>query len=1013
MHSIRRQSSRALLNFAVKWLCVALGGVLLFASPGAVAQDPAERLTVEIDLLELAGDYPGARKSAEQQLALRRQALGGDHSLVAASLMRLAEVGNYAGSECPVEELLREALAIRRRNLGAGDPDLALTMSALVIHGGTSIAEGDALAREALAIGRARPDAPLARVRGLQAQGVQFFAAHGEYIAAEALLREAVALCYTALGPEALETALAHERLADCLHGKGDFPAAEEEILAGLAILERRLNPNHTRVVEAYNHLGLINIPLQRQAEAERWLREAQSRYRSMGFEYPSLLASILHNLGVVIKNRGLIDESELLFQQVHDLRVGAGVPVGSAHYYHLGEIRYFRGDFAGADSLQARVVAMLQQSHEPEAAPLLKHLWHLGRIRIVNGCYADAESILVSVAAAFETARLRRGLGLSRARTQANPYELLAVALLMRAKPDQAWQALERGRGRTLADALLARDRRAWLAAGPPLGIAELRRSLSLAAAAGVADTTAALRSLLDGARAELLAARADWAALQDEIMRQTAQLQGEVFDLARVQAALGPDEAIVSWLSSDLFHTGEELLAWGNVIRSQGPVQWRRLCVIREPGPYRNTPLSVAAPSAPNLRKAISRRPKLPEAYVGLARDVWEERLAPLEHCLAGVRHLVVIPCDVMLGIPVEILPWGDSGERLGDRVLVTYAPSATIFTWLREKELAEERGAISQQARGGAPSAVTERPMCLVVADPTLRDSHGEPSHLAGPGDASAGDLALREGLFEHDAADSSALERREEDLLRSALAGNRAALGSLRRLPWARAEAEAIGRLFGDGASLLVGGDATLDTLVALEQSDQLRRFDCIHFATHALVDDQVPEHCALVLSQANLPDPLVALAAGRGAHNGCLLAEEIMDCWSIDADLVVLSGCGTALGARVPADGHMGLAHAFLLAGARSLVLSLWSVEDRATALLMQRFYANLLGAAGGTVAAHEACDHSSVRLGNLPSKAAALQEAKEWLRAWRDPEGRQPYLHPFYWSGFILMGSDR
>jgi CHAT domain-containing protein len=88
---------------------------------------------------------------------------------------------------------------------------------------------------------------------------------------------------------------------------------------------------------------------------------------------------------------------------------------------------------------------------------------------------------------------------------------------------------------------------------------------------------------------------------------------------------------------------------------------------------------------------------------------------------------------------------------------------------------------------------------------------------------------------------------------------------------------------------------------------------------------------------------------------------------------------------------------VGLAYPFLEAGARSLLVSLWPVNDRATALLMTRFYESWLGEPGT-----EGRTRSS--------KSEALREAKRWLREYRDPDGRRPYEHPLYWSAFILIG---
>jgi CHAT domain-containing protein len=135
---------------------------------------------------------------------------------------------------------------------------------------------------------------------------------------------------------------------------------------------------------------------------------------------------------------------------------------------------------------------------------------------------------------------------------------------------------------------------------------------------------------------------------------------------------------------------------------------------------------------------------------------------------------------------------------------------------------------------------------------------------------------------------------------------------------------------------------------------------------------------------------DLPDPLQAAMDGTRIYDGVITAKEILRDWKLDADLVTLSACGTALGKEVAGEGMVGFAHAFLQAGARSLLVSLWKVDDAATSLLMQRFYENWWKR-------------------DLP-KAKALQEAKGWLREWEDDSGATPYARPYYWSAFILIG---
>jgi CHAT domain-containing protein len=198
-----------------------------------------------------------------------------------------------------------------------------------------------------------------------------------------------------------------------------------------------------------------------------------------------------------------------------------------------------------------------------------------------------------------------------------------------------------------------------------------------------------------------------------------------------------------------------------------------------------------------------------------------------------------------------------------------------------------------------------------------------------------------------------------------------------------------------------STILLGTEASEEELSVLAESGTLREFDIIHVATHALVDDEWPEQSALVLSRVGLPDPVEAIIAGTPVYDGLISMKEVLRGWELDAGLVTLSGCHTGLGREVEGEGYVGLAHAFFQAGARSLLVSLWRVDDEATALIMSRFYENLMGA-------YE--EDRGGGIGEPFSKAEALREAKRWLRTYTDEDGNLPFQHPAYWSGFILIG---
>jgi CHAT domain-containing protein/Tfp pilus assembly protein PilF len=192
----------------------------------------------------------------------------------------------------------------------------------------------------------------------------------------------------------------------------------------------------------------------------------------------------------------------------------------------------------------------------------------------------------------------------------------------------------------------------------------------------------------------------------------------------------------------------------------------------------------------------------------------------------------------------------------------------------------------------------------------------------------------------------------------------------ALESLGRLPAAGLEAREILALVPAGQSLaLLGADARRDQVLAAP----LDQFRIIHFATHAWSDNRDPGLATLALSQFD---------ADGHPLDGALRLADIAGL-KLNADLVVLSGCETALGREIAGEGPVSLAQGFLRAGARNVLASLWQVPDTATATLMRAFYEQILRR-------HE-------------TSASALRLAQAEVRShprWSDP---------YYWAGFQLV----
>jgi CHAT domain-containing protein len=185
--------------------------------------------------------------------------------------------------------------------------------------------------------------------------------------------------------------------------------------------------------------------------------------------------------------------------------------------------------------------------------------------------------------------------------------------------------------------------------------------------------------------------------------------------------------------------------------------------------------------------------------------------------------------------------------------------------------------------------------------------------------------------------------------------------------LEDLPASRDEVLAIAQIAGPDADLLLGQNATESAFKGRELAD----YRVIHLATHAAADPQYPDRAALVLG-----------IAPNSADDGLLQVREIMGL-PLNAELVTLSACDTNLGTAEGEAGVVSLEQAFLIAGARAVVASLWNVEDTSTTALMKAFYAHL--------AQHE-------------EKAVALTHAK------RDMLERYGDASPYYWAPFVMVG---
>jgi hypothetical protein len=241
--------------------------------------------------------------------------------------------------------------------------------------------------------------------------------------------------------------------------------------------------------------------------------------------------------------------------------------------------------------------------------------------------------------------------------------------------------------------------------------------------------------------------------------------------------------------------------------------------------------------------------------------------------------VRRLVIVPDRSLHRLPFGTL-LSPEGEPLAERFEISYAPSAT--TWARWKKTPSE-------SAGRAT---------LAFADPELPAPSG------------------------------ASRERAADPWLEGLRLG---------RLPFARREASNALRQLGPG-ELRTGPDASEHFLKHVD----LERIGILHFAAHAVVDEERPDRSSVIL------------APGSVEEDGLLQVREIVEL-DLEGRLVLLTGCRSAQGEAIAGEGAMSLAHAFFQSGARSVVGSFWSLRDDETALLVSLFAERI--ARGASVAA--------------------------------------------------------
>lgn len=336
-----------------------------------------------------------------------------------------------------------------------------------------------------------------------------------------------------------------------------------------------------------------------------------------------------------------------------------------------------------------------------------------------------------------------------------------------------------------------------------------------------------------------------------------------------------------------------------------------------------------------------------------------LYSSLLQPVESAIPPGSTLLIVPDGNLGYLPFESLVVGNRHSPAGgiqpayllDKFAIAYGPSASALAAVQDANTGTAQRTKTLLAFGDPVVQTEITPAKSSPANDATR-SAAEPQ--ANPEQVSAPTTVPTP------AADNISKEYAERGF-------------SLVRLPFTRDEVLGISNLYPSSQRQVYLGEDAREERVKSEQLDAYRY---IHFASHGFIDESHPGRSGILFSRSP-----------NSSEDGMLQMGEIMRL-KLSADLVTLSACSTGLGKLVNGEGVLGLTRAFFYAGARNVTVSLWNVNDSATATLMKSFYENL---------------------NRGLSKSAALRQAKLGLLRGENNVLRLPY----FWAPFVLVGEGK
>jgi CHAT domain-containing protein/Tfp pilus assembly protein PilF len=724
------------------------------------------------------------------------------------------------------------------------------------------------------------------------------------------------------LAPGSIEVAESLNNLGELALYRRDVAKAEEYFLKAL-VIQDQVAPKSIHVAESLHNLGVASETRGDLAKAETYIRRALAIQEKLLGRLDIALS--LDSLGEVVWKRGNLTEAQEYLRQALAIQeeVAPGSMDVAESLHNLGGVTKDLGNLSKAEAYFREALAI----REKLAAGSTKEaetLHGLASTLLLLGQADQAIAMFERSVSALESQTRRLGgteAVRSDFRSQYNKYYRDYIsALLATEQPERAFHVLERSRARSLLSLMAERD--LVFAADLPPDI-QRQRKYNAAAYDRIQGEIAKLNPKEHAAEIEQSLAR----------MRELATEREEIAERVK---RISPRWAALQYPQPlDLQGTRRALDAGTVLLSYSVGVDQTDLFVVQTNGSpalsVYTVPIGEMAlrNQIKEFRSLIEEVPhiyldriRLAANRVALnqrARALYDLLVKPAETQIAASQRLLIAPDGPLHTLPFSAL------ARKEREYLVEWKPlhtivSATLYAELKKTRI-ERRNPPLQLAAFGNPRY------------PRL-DQNSSSSRSANVEVA----FSVERGL-------------------------------DLTPLPFTKDEVEDIAKLYPNRKQINLGADATEER--AKSDSPRARY---VHFAVHGFLDELFPLNSGLALTIPQKAD---------GHDNGLLQAWEILEQVRLEADLVVLSACQTGLGKELNGEGLIGLTRAFQYAGARTILASLWNVDDLKTAGLMKGVYAQL-------------------QTGK--SKDQSLRNAQLEMLRFRGSS------HPYYWAAFTLIG---